>query len=107
MYFQLNGIATQGENIADNGGLLISFMAYQKWLSGQDNHDLLLPGLNMTSEQQFFLSFAQVIYNLELCTWNTPWMLMIWMHQDEELYLYTSILNGVESTLFRNDVQKL
>jgi len=65
---QLNGISTEGENIADNGGIRISFMAYQKWLASLGHRDLLLPGLNMTYEQQFFLSYAQVAGIFMLCT---------------------------------------
>ena len=58
---QVNGISTLGENIADNGGLRISYDALQTWLSDHRYDDALLPGLNMTHSQQFFLSFAQVI----------------------------------------------
>ena len=57
---QLNGISTLGENIADNGGLKISYDALQTWLDEHHHNDALLPGLNMTHSQQFFLSFAQV-----------------------------------------------
>ncbi|XP_072047750.1 neprilysin-1-like [Amphiura filiformis] len=53
----LNGIQTQGENIADNGGLAESFKAYQDYAKTS----VQLPGLsNFTSEQLFFLNFAQV-----------------------------------------------
>jgi len=57
---QVNGISTLGENIADNGGLRISYDALQTWLSDNHYNDAILPGLNMTHSQQFFLSFAQV-----------------------------------------------
>ncbi|XP_013097717.2 neprilysin-4 isoform X1 [Stomoxys calcitrans] len=58
----LNGESTQGENIADNGGIRQAFHAYKKWLldnpgEAQDEH---LPGINMTGEQLFFLNFGQV-----------------------------------------------
>ena len=55
-----NGVSTLGENIADNGGLRISYDALQTWLDDHNYDDALLPGLNMTHSQQFFLSFAQV-----------------------------------------------
>ncbi|KAH8381739.1 hypothetical protein KR093_011514 [Drosophila rubida] len=58
----LNGESTQGENIADNGGLRQAFHAYKRW--AHDNpHEALedtLPGLNMTGAQLFFLNFGQV-----------------------------------------------
>lgn len=52
----VNGRQTLGENIADNGGLKASFYAYRK----SKTADAPLPGLNMTSDQLFFISFAQV-----------------------------------------------
>ncbi|XP_017102244.2 neprilysin-4 isoform X1 [Drosophila bipectinata] len=58
----LNGESTQGENIADNGGLRQAFHAYKRWLKDHPNEvqDEMLPGLNMTGPQLFFLNFGQV-----------------------------------------------
>ncbi|XP_034934335.1 neprilysin-1-like [Chelonus insularis] len=55
----VDGELTQGENIADNGGLKQAFRAYKKWA---DTHDPepILPGLNMTHDQLFFLNYAQI-----------------------------------------------
>jgi len=56
----LNGKNTQGENIADNGGIHESFRAYKRSVEnlGQEPS---LPGLTQfTSEQMFFISFSQV-----------------------------------------------
>ncbi|KAH8273040.1 hypothetical protein KR018_002243, partial [Drosophila ironensis] len=55
----MDGRMTQGENIADNGGLKQAFRAYKKWeaLHGREQ---LLPGLNMTHDQLFFLNYAQI-----------------------------------------------
>ncbi|KAF5405715.1 Endothelin-converting enzyme [Paragonimus heterotremus] len=55
----LNGKMTLGENIADNGGLKASYKAFKK-LEAQDPDRPILPGLNMSSDQLFFLSFAQL-----------------------------------------------
>lgn len=56
----LNGYLTQGENIADNGGLKQSFRAYERWLRDNPDADETLPEFNFTSRQLFFLNFAQV-----------------------------------------------
>ncbi|KAL3861161.1 hypothetical protein ACJMK2_007226, partial [Sinanodonta woodiana] len=57
----LNGIQTQGENIADNGGLKEAFRAYEKWAASQGKEEPLLPGLlHLNHKQLFFLNFAQV-----------------------------------------------
>ena len=60
----INGLQTLGENIADNGGLKAAFRAFtslksedKTWSGGK------LPGLDLTDNQLFFLSFAQVERN--------------------------------------------
>ena len=61
----LSGEQTLGENIADNGGLKASYYAYRQWLKEQEfDEEPPLPGLNMTHNQLFFLSFAQVAISL-------------------------------------------
>ncbi|XP_054269919.1 neprilysin-4-like isoform X2 [Macrosteles quadrilineatus] len=57
---QIDGINTQGENIADNGGIKEAFRAYKHWLHKHGCADETLPGLNATGMQLFFLNFAQV-----------------------------------------------
>ena len=59
----VNGFKTLAENIADNGGIRVSFQAYQSWLEkhGTNGHEAMsyLPGLKFSEEQLFFLAFAQ------------------------------------------------
>ncbi|KAJ9588255.1 hypothetical protein L9F63_018419, partial [Diploptera punctata] len=56
----MNGVTTQGENMADNGGLRQAFYAYRKFVE-QNGPDKRLPGLEQFSpEQLFFLGFATV-----------------------------------------------
>ncbi|CAN7974685.1 unnamed protein product [Ixodes persulcatus] len=52
----LNGVNTQGENIADNSGLRAAYLAFKKF----NDTDLVLPRLNLTGDQLFFLSNAMV-----------------------------------------------
>ncbi|KOC65561.1 Endothelin-converting enzyme 1 [Habropoda laboriosa] len=56
----IDGINTQGENIADNGGIKQAFRAYERRLHANGDADETLPGLNATGKQLFFLNFAQV-----------------------------------------------
>ncbi|XP_038050364.1 endothelin-converting enzyme 1-like [Patiria miniata] len=53
----VDGTKTLDENIADNGGLKIAFLAYQKWR--RDNEDGFELPLNLTANQEFFLGLGQ------------------------------------------------
>ena len=57
----MNGENTQGENIADSGGVHESFLAYAKTVAA-DGTEGTLPGLEHTAEQLFFLAYAQVTW---------------------------------------------
>ncbi len=54
--FHVNGELTLGENIADLGGLIVSYHALQKTLKGKD--EVLIDGF--TPDQRFFLGFSQI-----------------------------------------------
>eukprot|EP00094_Tigriopus_californicus_P012658 TCALIF_12236-PA protein Name:"Similar to Mmel1 Membrane metallo-endopeptidase-like 1 (Mus musculus)" AED:0.04 eAED:0.04 QI:0/0.66/0.25/0.75/1/1/4/0/771 len=57
---QLNGVTTQGENIADNGGLKEAYYGYEKWLSNHGQPESKLPGLGFNPKQLFWISWGQV-----------------------------------------------
>ena len=50
----INGELTQGENIADLGGIIMGYQAFQKTKQYQDKEKIA----NLTPDQRFFLGFA-------------------------------------------------
>jgi neprilysin len=62
----LNGINTQGENIADNGGLKEAYVAYTRWVS-KNGEEPRLPGLDYSPDQLFWIAAAQ-----NWCAVNRP-----------------------------------
>ncbi|XP_033642178.1 neprilysin-4-like [Asterias rubens] len=56
----INGKKTQGEVLADNGGIKEAFLAYKKWEMRHGGPGATLPGLDLTHDQLFYLNFAQI-----------------------------------------------
>ncbi|KAK0393533.1 hypothetical protein QR680_000260 [Steinernema hermaphroditum] len=57
--FKINGKLTQGENIADNGGVKEAYRAYRKYIVKRGSEEPKLPGLqHLSNDQVFFLSYA-------------------------------------------------
>ncbi|KAF4095774.1 hypothetical protein G5714_023377 [Onychostoma macrolepis] len=61
----VKGKRTLAENIADNGGIRESFRAYRRWIEKERAgvEEPLLPGVGLTNNQLFFLSYAHVRCN--------------------------------------------
>ncbi|XP_015111047.1 neprilysin-2 isoform X3 [Diachasma alloeum] len=53
----LNGINTQGENIADNGGMKLAYLTYKDW-SARNGREPMLPRLPYTPRQMIWISAA-------------------------------------------------
>ncbi len=61
-HLHINGILTQGENIADNGGIKQAYKAYRAYRDRQlaGGEEPPLPGLeHYSNDQIFFISYAQ------------------------------------------------
>lgn len=58
----INGELTLGENIADIGGLSLSFRAFKKYIQcmGLKNHVKINYDSHLTDEQKFFVNFANI-----------------------------------------------
>uniref|UniRef100_A0A913IE97 Neprilysin n=1 Tax=Strongyloides stercoralis TaxID=6248 RepID=A0A913IE97_STRER len=57
---KINGVLTQGENIADNGGIKGAFRAYKNYIKRLGHDEPRIPGFEKYSNDQiFFMSYAQ------------------------------------------------
>lgn len=61
----VRGKRTLAENVADNGGIRESFRAYRRWVevSRGGVEESRLPGVSLSNNQLFFLSYAHVRCN--------------------------------------------
>jgi putative endopeptidase len=55
--FHVNGSLTEGENLADNGGLALAYAAFKKTAQGKSNEQIN----GLTPDERFFLSGAQLM----------------------------------------------
>ncbi|XP_043465935.1 neprilysin-2-like isoform X2 [Leptopilina heterotoma] len=96
----IKGNKTQNENIADNEGIKVAYLAYEKYMK---THGLepLLPGVNYTQRQLFWISFAQL-----WCAKKTPDELKDLIENDEHaLHKFRIIGSLINSRRFARDFQ--
>ncbi|CAG2169814.1 unnamed protein product [Oppiella nova] len=91
---KINGVLTLSENIADNGGVKQSFRAFKK-LQLRYGADRLLPGLNLTQTQLFFLKFAQN-WCQTMTEEGTLTALKTWKHTPGKHRVIGTLHNSVE-----------
>lgn len=72
---KLNGVNTQGENIADNGGFKQAYLAYKRYVD-KNGEEPKLPNLEYSPKQLFWISAAQT-----WCTKARPGK-FCWARQD-------------------------
>ena len=64
----VNGSMTNGENTADNGGMAATRAAYKQWKLDNnidiDPQQVILPGLEFTEEQLWWISYGRVWCNI-------------------------------------------
>lgn len=65
IHINLNGVNTQGENIADNGGLKLAYKAYISSISSSKSKEPALPGLPFSTKQLFWITAAQTWCSVE------------------------------------------
>ncbi|XP_043270899.1 neprilysin-2-like [Venturia canescens] len=94
----LNSFMTQSENIADNSGVKMAYLAYNRWVA-RNQAEKKLPGIDRTPKQLFWLSAANI-----WCTKYTQESLLVGLrgdpHSPAELRILGSFSNNVE---FAND----
>ncbi|XP_041378568.1 membrane metallo-endopeptidase-like 1 [Gigantopelta aegis] len=91
----INGVKTPGKYFADSGGLKLSYMAYKRWLNRLGNMDQMLPGLNFTKHQLFFISFAQT-WCSNLRPESNLFSIFLQVHSMGRLRVIESLQNSVE-----------
>lgn len=91
--FQFNGTLSQYENIADNVGIKMSYSAYKKW-SSQHESEPILPGLNYSPSQMFWISYAN-----QWCTVVNPDILNQFVIMDFHSLPEFRVLNTLSNNL--------
>ncbi|KAK3758760.1 hypothetical protein RRG08_057384 [Elysia crispata] len=72
--FKQNAKKSVGEIAADNAGIKLSYYAYRKEVDKLGREEKMLPGLGLSPDQLFFVTFAQI-----WCSKETEAVLIYWL----------------------------
>ncbi|CAK9295484.1 unnamed protein product [Gordionus sp. m RMFG-2023] len=91
----INGNRTLDENLADNGGLKLAYMAYKSSNPKNFSDAFKLPGVNLTSDQLFFISFAQTFCATQTKKYN-DFLILTDEHSRPKARIIGTVSNFVE-----------
>ncbi|XP_043465937.1 neprilysin-2-like isoform X2 [Leptopilina heterotoma] len=97
---KIRGNKTQNENIADNGGIKVAYLAYERYVKTH-GPELVLPGVNYTQRQLFWISFAQT-YCERISSNVLSFLMQYDVHSPQEFRVLGSLSNRPE---FARDFQ--
>ena len=93
---QVNGNLTLGENIADNGGLKTGYQAFLSLMNTTEQP--MLPALNYTPEQLYFIAYGQV----HVCRHTYTTLLYLHIHVHTVCVKITFTYRCVETVFHRS-----
>ncbi|XP_031626240.1 neprilysin-2-like isoform X3 [Contarinia nasturtii] len=92
---KVNGKMSQGENIADNGGMKSAYFAYKKWVAS-NYVESRLPGLQQyTPQQMYWISAAQTWCSASR-DWYTKMTMTVDTHAPSRYRVIGSVKNNAE-----------
>eukprot|EP00794_Sanderia_malayensis_P006516 gene6516-7260_t len=94
---KINSKQTLSENIADNGGLKLAFKAYKSLAIDNNNNNIqeTLPAVQLTADQLFFVSFAQIWCSTSTAS-SAEESLIIDRHSPDRIRVLAAISNSEE-----------
>ncbi|KAK0181205.1 hypothetical protein PV327_003507 [Microctonus hyperodae] len=92
---KVDSFNNQGENIADNGGMKIAYLAYTKWLRKNKKYELPLEGLSYNPKQMFWIAAANNLCSRRRLN-NLKYVFTAGSHSPEEYRIINTFSNSRE-----------